>query len=573
MSDYAVYGTNKSAPFTLKVYRGDGMALLAMNWRAPRPPDDFVGFGIEYREPGGTKFWPVTNRISFPLPGGKVNPKRMSSLISPIQMFRWVHFPFNADRKGTFTYRVTAIFMDEGGTLAMGETQQVDLTLARDTYPSLNVAFTRGFVSSQAFVDRYAVHGPISTLVPDDANKGLGFTPTHPDAAKALPWMGFEARAAILEVLDAAIKDKTAEVRVAAYDFNLPELLVRLEQLGSRLRIIIDNSDDHGATGSAENPAAKRFVASAGAANVKRQHMANLQHNKFIAVRGKTTRAAVLGSTNFSWRGFYVQNNNALVVGTKAAADLCFAAFDDYFAADKGAGDFRSSQSAADWHDLGVKNVDAKVTFSPHGADNARLAEIGDDIVRTKSSLLYSLAFLYGIPGAVTDAIVKVTKDKTKFVYGISDKRVGGINVQEPEGNINPVYAAELSGNLPEPFKSEPAGASGYQTRMHHKFVVVDFDKPTARVYLGSYNFSNPADTKNGENLVLVKDRRVATSYMIEALGIFDHYLFRVRQKQAKTAKKTLTLKFPPRQPGDKPWWDSSYSVPIRIRDRIIFSS
>lgn len=38
---------------------------------------------------------------------------------------------------------------------------------------------------------------------------------------------------------------------------------------------------------------------------------------------------------------------------------------------------------------------------------------------------------------------------------------------------------------------------------MHHKFPVVDFDKPTARVYLGSYNLSVPADTKNGENLLL----------------------------------------------------------------------
>jgi len=43
---------------------------------------------------------------------------------------------------------------------------------------------------------------------------------------------------------------------------------------------------------------------------------------------------------------------------------------------------------------------------------------------------------------------------------------------------------------VPEPFKSEPSGGG---TRMHHKFTVIDFDKPTARVYLGSYNFSTPA--------------------------------------------------------------------------------
>ena len=62
---------------------------------------------------------------------------------------------------------------------------------------------------------------------------------------------------------------------------------------------------------------------------------------------------------------------------------------------------------------------------------------------------------------------------------------------------------------MPEPFKSEPTGGTG--TRMHHKFTVIDFDKPTARVYLGSYNFSTPADLKNGENLVVVSASRCPT--------------------------------------------------------------
>ena len=104
---------------------------------------------------------------------------------------------------------------------------------------------------------------------------------------------------------------------------------------------------------------------------------------------------------------------------------------------------------------------------------------------------------------------------------------------------------AALKKNVPEPFKSEPAGGGG--NRMHHKFVVIDFDKPTARVYLGSYNFSVSADEKNGENLVLIRDRRVAVSYMIEALRIFDHYHFRVTQKESKTPRKKLFLARPPR--------------------------
>ena len=55
VSDFQVTGSNAAALFTLKLHRGDGMALLAMNWKTGKPPKDFVGFAIEYKEPDGTR--------------------------------------------------------------------------------------------------------------------------------------------------------------------------------------------------------------------------------------------------------------------------------------------------------------------------------------------------------------------------------------------------------------------------------------------------------------------------------------------------------------------------------------
>ena len=64
--EHHVRGTNSRAPFTLTVHRGDGMALLAMDWRGgTQPPKDFVGFGIQYVPPGGTKPLNVSNRLTF----------------------------------------------------------------------------------------------------------------------------------------------------------------------------------------------------------------------------------------------------------------------------------------------------------------------------------------------------------------------------------------------------------------------------------------------------------------------------------------------------------------------------
>jgi phosphatidylserine/phosphatidylglycerophosphate/cardiolipin synthase-like enzyme len=142
--------------------------------------------------------------------------------------------------------------------------------------------------------------------------------------------------------------------------------------------------------------------------------------------------------------------------------------------------------------------------------------------------------------------------------------------LQKPGGNVAPVRPAALGENVSEPFKSEPQGGSG--NRMHHKFVVIDFDKPTARVYLGSYNFSSTADTKNGENLLLIRDRRIAVSYVVEALRIFDHYHFRVTQQEAQNARKKLVLAKPPRSPEEKPWWDEDYTDARKIRDRELFA-
>jgi hypothetical protein len=53
---FQVEGTNDKALFTLKLHRGEGMTLLAMNWKNGRPPQDFVGFAIEYQELGANQY-------------------------------------------------------------------------------------------------------------------------------------------------------------------------------------------------------------------------------------------------------------------------------------------------------------------------------------------------------------------------------------------------------------------------------------------------------------------------------------------------------------------------------------
>ena len=578
-TQFEVAGKNAAALFSLKVYRGDGMALLAMNWRgAAKPPNDFVGFAIEYKEPNGDKFFALKNRLAFPGADEAINANTLSTKLSPIQKFRWVHFPRNAELAGEFTYRVSPVFMNDANELSYGEPQEVAIELSRETYPDqLNVTFTRGFVSSQAFVDKYGGDNGIPTLLPAKADSGLTFVPTHPKAAEALAWMGFEARNAIIEVLDQALADKDAEVRAVVYDLNEPGIVSRFEKLGKRLKIVIDDDGAHGKPKSAETQATKRLKKSAGNDQVKRQHMGKLQHNKIIVVDGPKVQAAVCGSTNHSWRGFFVQNNNAIILRGKKPVKLFLAAFQAYWDNDNVAG-FGKTDSAR-WNDLGLAGIDAQIGFSPRSKKNAVLAKIADDIAKnTTSSLFYSLAFLYQTRGPIQDAIKKLKKDNEIFSYGISDHKVkgledaDGVDVQRPDGTVSAIHADALKKNVPVPFKTEPTGGGG--TRLHHKFIVIDFNQPSARVYMGSYNFSGAADTSNGENLLLIRDRRIAVSYAIEAVRLFDHYEFRVVRNAAKTSGngKDLHLRRPPRKPGEKAWFAEDYTNVRKIRDRELFA-
>ena len=92
--------------------------------------------------------------------------------------------------------------------------------------------------------------------------------------------------------------------------------------------------------------------------------MGKLQHNKTIVVDGPKVKKVVCGSTNFTWRGFFVQSNNAVVVEGRKPVALALAAFDEYFDDPDEFGDSDSAKLT----DLGLKGIDARVAFSPHAS-------------------------------------------------------------------------------------------------------------------------------------------------------------------------------------------------------------
>ena len=118
---------------------------------------------------------------------------------------------------------------------------------------------------------------------------------------------------------------------------------------------------------------------------------------------------------------------------------------------------------------------------------------------------------------------------------------------------------------VPPPFNKE--FEMGLAHKVHHKFVVIDFNDAEPVVFFGSSNLATLGEQSNGDNLIAVYDRAVATVFAIEAIRLVDHYAFRAAMQTA-TSVKPLRLRF------DDEDWARAYYTPgsLKRRERLLFA-
>lgn len=565
--------------FHLKLWRGERMCLVGMDVDAPEP--DFVGFAIEVLHPGGTKFEPLRNRLAFSYPAGsKVNGDvQFLSTEAPFQKFRWVHFPYDPI-DGLYSYRVTKMHMPVEGPLVAGTQLVATINLNPVTHPGfLDIGFTRAFASSQAYRDKF---GNRDDILPATNAVGLDFAPPFDPATASddnpYSWLGFEAAAIVQSLVDEAVADTTLTMDFFAYDLNLGWLVDRLEKLGPRLRAVIDDSPkDHNQPDGAEGKASARLMTSTNG-QVRRMHFQGLQHNKVIILRRNgVAQRVLLGSTNFSYRGFYIQANNALLFSDPGIAGL----FGDYFeAAFQNPETFTGSAMAKKWFAFtSPDKPTVQIALSPHPDNELGLTPVGAAIDQATSSVFFSIAFLnITKSGSVRKALDRLAT-RPLFSYGVVDQAGKALNVHKPDGTIGVVDFAYLAKNAPPPFGAEWQGGKGIN--LHNKFVVTDFGLPTAKVFTGSSNLSPSGESGNGDHLVMIQDPVVATAYAIEAVRLFDHLHFRSKMSEAKVKPKgakpaasaALKLARPVALSGaTEAWFDRYYEVDSQyLHDRLLF--
>jgi phosphatidylserine/phosphatidylglycerophosphate/cardiolipin synthase-like enzyme len=540
--------TNENANdgLTFKAHRGEGAALLAFDID-PDLREGLAGFAVRYRTPED-KEWPITNRLTFEAPiTAETTPAERVAITTPtdkapLQKFHWVHFPRRVP-PGTFAYTATAMLFKAGSETETepGPSTTVELDLKEDSHPDFALGFTRGYLSSQAYAELFD-NAPIQ---PTPAT----FDFDTADFVDQYRWLGFRGREMVFGILDAAIADADARLDVFAYDLDEPDVIRKLAALGGRLRIFLDDSDSHdvpkpGKEAPPEVGARAALERSAGAGNVKAGHFGALAHDKVFILRRGDGRCTVLaGSANFSVRGLYAQANNVFVFDDAGdgsnVADLYQAVFDAAWTAPA---KFHDSKLAAQWHPLRGDGLPASaVSFAPHRDPGVSLDRVAAAIDHAESSVLFAIMNVGTGTGPVLDRIQAIGDREDLYAYGTTQRLEGDIKTTTPTDPDSPfIPFGFLRDKVPEPFRAEISGGTGYS--IHHKFVVCDFNGDNPVAYGGSSNLAAGGESKNGDNLVEFRDPAVATGFAVEAVRLIDHYRFRAVQ-HAATTQAPLRLK------------------------------
>jgi phosphatidylserine/phosphatidylglycerophosphate/cardiolipin synthase-like enzyme len=552
---------------TVTAYRGNGSVLLGFDVNEHQT-DNLAGFAVKVTAPGSAPAY-LLNRLSFDKPlGHDSSPSQRQqawtpSNEAPFQKFRWQHFPKEV-AEGFYQYEVTAMHFKGGGTtLEPGPTADVALRLIPSDFGDLQIGFTRSYLSSQAYATEFG-------------NKEIRPTPKTLDYdtksyEKQYDFLGYEARKLVFGFLDECVSDADITVDAFVYDIDEPDFVAGLQRLGARLRMFADNASLHTGKTALEPEVWRRIRASAGDDHVKNGHFNRFAHDKILIQRKNGKPVKVLtGSANFSVRGLYVQANNVLVFDDPDVAGLYGKVFDEVWNDSPGSNgksgssltsSFEKSPLSRQWFsDIKKASLPLfEVAFSPHKDSSLSLGKVSDAIDHAKSSVLFAVMELGG-GGPVLHKLQGLSGDTRIFSYGITqvikgageNETTGGVRVQAPGRHKGGVLVPfdYLHKNVPSPFSAEISGGMGQV--IHNKFVVVDFNGGNPAVFTGSSNLASGGESANGDNLIAIYDRSIATMYAVEAVRLVDHFDFRAALHGAKA--KPLVLRS-----NDQKWYARYY--------------
>lgn len=279
------------------------------------------------------------------------------------------------------------------------------------------------------------------------------------------------------------------------YTPEIIDALVKAESEGVDIKLVLDGHFTDNPDVTREHPKKKalRTLRAAGIPVVLNEKSA-LMHNKFAVIDSSYVWT---GSYNLSPNGAARNHNNAIKIKSQELADIFTEKFNSMYE-DRVFGGrneppfsgFRRLFGRERYH-VKINETDINVYFAP---ENRIESVITKRIKKSKESIHF-MAFSF-TSERISEAMIDRHKSGVS-VHGIFERR--GSNSDHSEFRKMKIEGLDVS-------TDSSRGA------MHHKVIIIDEET----VITGSYNFSINADRHNDENILIIRNRKIAEEYLQE---------------------------------------------------------
>ena len=280
----------------------------------------------------------------------------------------------------------------------------------------------------------------------------------------------------LVEAIDAA----RLSIDVAAYSLSLNSVrnaLIRAHDRGATVRVVMESSN--------MDRSDPEILIEAGIPVIG-DNRDGLMHDKFIIL---DKSEVWLGSMNFTDGGAYEDNNNLIRIRSTKIAENYLKEFEEMFLENKFGEEVVPETPNPT---LTIEGTRIDTFFSP---DDGVLAALVPVLESARQSI-YFLA--YSFTSNQLGEIIRQKAEADVTVAGVMDDE----QVKSNQGTeYDPFRQADLDVRI-----------DGIDGLMHHKVLIIDGQI----VVLGSYNFSQSAEERNDETLLIIYDPVIAEQFLFE---------------------------------------------------------
>jgi phosphatidylserine/phosphatidylglycerophosphate/cardiolipin synthase-like enzyme len=282
-----------------------------------------------------------------------------------------------------------------------------------------------------------------------------------------------------------AIDSAKLSVDIAIYSFSLNSIrdaLLRAHDRGVQVRVVAE-SENMGRT----DP---QRLMDAGIPMLG-DRREGLMHNKFVVIDGSEVW---VGGMNYTDSGAYEDNNVMMRIRSLKMAENFTKEFEEMFVDDRFGDNIRADTPNPR---VTMDGTPVDVYFSPDDGVQAILF----DILSEAQESIYFMAFSF-----TADSLGDVIRERAEegvTVAGVMDE-------EQVKSNQGTEFDAFRQAGL-------NVFVDGNPGQMHHKIMIVD----ESIVIVGSYNFTNSAETRNDENLLVIYNEEIAAQFVEEFKRIY----------------------------------------------------